>query len=322
MTREEMMKALATAVPEAKPAHAPRVKTVTAYWPLPALMSALASAGWGQLSGRKWQGLRSVLFALTAKLDHRTGGGFTTAVQVADSAGLSERWTRHLLNELEELGLITWKRGGIRREVRTASYIKVNKKALAAMVRDARDGARKRWARRHIDFLARLSKLRKTTIFRGKVTAQPALSADHSPLTGEVITTTSAVVKNQESKQTMIERPIPRPSKWVDYCPHSDTRNTNIIHSCPDCRLNSLTWKEEAEYDGALKRYEEELNGRAEKKPATDEEQAMQAFLEHYYPGLPIRKQAVQYAKDLRIGNVPKFDDWYQHRLEAQEVKA
>lgn len=112
--------------------------TVTAGWPLPKLLAALARAGWADLDTGAAQGIRSTLRALSDLLPHGSALGQVTTNQVADAAGLSARWTARCLRYLEEVGLITWTRGMLLAGVPTPGVIKVNKKILALLIRKAR----------------------------------------------------------------------------------------------------------------------------------------------------------------------------------------
>lgn len=71
------------------------------------LLRALSHAGWGELAGNPLKGARAVLLALA----RRGGVVRTTALQLGDDAGYSERHVRRALTTLEELGVITWHRG-------------------------------------------------------------------------------------------------------------------------------------------------------------------------------------------------------------------
>lgn len=83
------------------------------FWQTRDLMTSLANSGWGELSGRSMQGVRSTLHALVATLPYGSGAGRATAFEVAMRAGLSLKWTARCLHMLEDLGLIEWTRGGI-----------------------------------------------------------------------------------------------------------------------------------------------------------------------------------------------------------------
>lgn len=111
---------------------------ITAGAPLPVITRELAQAGWGPLTGREWQGVRSVLRALGDVLHPRYGQGDTTAWQISRATGLSERWTRACLGWLEDAGLIEWKRGGVYEGRPQPGWVRVIKTALVDLVRAAR----------------------------------------------------------------------------------------------------------------------------------------------------------------------------------------
>lgn len=110
----------------------------TAYAPLPSLLLSLRRAGWGDLTGREWQGLRSTLDGLASLLPHGSGEGWATAEQVATSAGLSSRWVRTRLAQLEAMGVIEWRRGGIVAGKPAPSWFRIAKRVLVELIRAAR----------------------------------------------------------------------------------------------------------------------------------------------------------------------------------------
>ena len=114
------------------------MSTPTAFWPLPSLLRSLSRAGWGPLSGREHQGVRSVLTALANRLPDKSAEGLSTAEQISASAGLSERWTRRCLTVLEDLGLIVWQRGGVIDGRPAPSFFQVVKSRLVALIAKAR----------------------------------------------------------------------------------------------------------------------------------------------------------------------------------------
>ena len=114
------------------------MSTLTAYRPTDSLMTSLARAGWGDLTGRQLQGVRSTLRALVDLLPHRAGQGEATAAQIADASGLSERWTRRCLHLLEDAGLIRWDRGGVAYGRPQPSAFRIVKTALVALIKGAR----------------------------------------------------------------------------------------------------------------------------------------------------------------------------------------
>lgn len=114
------------------------MSTPTAYAPLPSLLLSLRRAGWGELTGREWQGLRSTLDGLASLLPHGSGQGWATAEQVATSAGLSSRWVRTRLAQLEAMGVIEWRRGGIVAGKPAPSWFRIAKRVLIELIGAAR----------------------------------------------------------------------------------------------------------------------------------------------------------------------------------------
>lgn len=149
------------------------MSTLNASAPLPVILDALGRAGWDSLDGRAGASCRAVLYALAGLLPHRSAVGLATANQVADGAGLKERATRTALNLLEEMGLITWTRGGIRDGVPVPGVIRVNKKPLLALLRSARAAMPDRLARRAAETAQRVAATlrRRTLANRAKMNA-------------------------------------------------------------------------------------------------------------------------------------------------------
>ena len=163
--------------------------TPTAYWPTPALVDMLARAGWGELAGGELQGVRSVLRALVACTDHKSGEGVVTLHQIADTAGL--RSIRHVstrMQLLEALGIITWTRGGVIDGTPVPSTVRIIKRALITLIELARPvldkikAARRVETQRRIRDLIRCFSKRRA---RNTLSVHAALSDNHSPLTGE-----------------------------------------------------------------------------------------------------------------------------------------
>ena len=107
--------------------------------PLSRLVAWLRRQGWGALDAPRQGGLRSVVTALGDVLDDVTGEGDTTVEQVAAAAGLRERWTRETLYLLEDLGVITWRRGGVRYGRPCPSRIRVSKRTLCLLIEGAQE---------------------------------------------------------------------------------------------------------------------------------------------------------------------------------------
>lgn len=128
--------------------------------PLPSLMRSLRRAGWGELTGREWQGVRSTLMAVVDHAADGSGRADTTAYQIADSAGLSPRWTRRCLHILEDLGVITWVRGGVAYGKPQPSLFTVIKKRIVELIREARPEKDARDVARRAETAARLRGLK------------------------------------------------------------------------------------------------------------------------------------------------------------------
>ena len=178
--------------------------SLTAQAPLPVLLDALARAGWADLDGRAAQGVRSTLRAICALLPHGSATGLVTAPQIADAAGLSERWTRETLTRLESAGVITWTRGTIINGRPTASIIKVSKRVLADLVNRGRKVRDSRLARRAAETSRRIQETLRMATIRPRRAAKPepaptarpraALSATLPPIGEETQPQRGAVV--------------------------------------------------------------------------------------------------------------------------------
>lgn len=110
------------------------------------LIKALKRAGWGNLAGADFRGVRVVYTALIEMLDGKTGQGKATVWQIGEQAGYSEGWTRRCLQILEELELITWDRGGVVEGKAIPSWFRVSKRALLLLVAIARTQGTERLA--------------------------------------------------------------------------------------------------------------------------------------------------------------------------------
>ena len=111
-------------------------KTVpTAAWGSDRLLDSLQRRGWGELDGRPNAGLRTVLNALVSLLPYESAEGRLTRAQVADAAGITPKWAGVCLRRLEELGVITWRRGWLDHGQPRAGFVRILKSRLAEMVR-------------------------------------------------------------------------------------------------------------------------------------------------------------------------------------------
>lgn len=151
-----------------------RPRAATARWPLHLLIDTLKRQGWGPLAGTPWKGLRAVLQGLAARLPYGSAQGNTTIEQIASAAGYGLRWTRRMLTELENLGLITWVRGGVRYGQPVPSWFRIDKHMLADLVEAARE-------QRTADMIAwaartrtRLEHIRTIRMVKGRRQPRPA----------------------------------------------------------------------------------------------------------------------------------------------------
>ncbi|MFP7697036.1 hypothetical protein [Trueperella sp. LYQ143] len=159
--------------------------TLNARAPLPSLLRSLSRAGWGELTS-EIPAVRLVLRGLSDLVNDYSGRALVTATQVADVTALSERWTRHALNRLEELGLIRWVRGGIIHGKPTPSFIEVSKRALIDLIRKARATIEELRAMRKVRTAQRLSKISPHSVIWGRYSRR----SDHAELTNSLLSPT------------------------------------------------------------------------------------------------------------------------------------
>lgn len=131
--------------------------------PVPVLYQSLARAGWGVLGGAEWQGVRSTLAALVARVRGRKSYASLTVYQVSQSAGLSEKWTARCLYILEGLGVIQWQRGYIEDGKPRPGVIQIMRAMLLELVRQAWSQGRGAWAAHRAYTAKRLAQLKKQT---------------------------------------------------------------------------------------------------------------------------------------------------------------
>lgn len=198
----------------------------SAGWPLDRLVSALARAGWDALDKRRAAGYRAVLRALVDLLPHGSATGTVTAHQIADTAGMSERWARDRLGWLEEAGVIVWTRGGIVAGRPTPSIVKVSKRAIADLVNRGRRAMPDRLAKRAAATSKRIRETVRTATIRHRTKAQRRTPAPHAelsaalpPLRGRINAAAKragAVDTPQQPPTTMLGRPKPAAgSRWA-----------------------------------------------------------------------------------------------------------
>lgn len=134
--------------------------SLTAEAPVQVLVQSLNRAGWGELTGNEWQGVRSTLMALANRA--RSKSYLTATVwQLSQSTGLSEKWTSRCLTILEGLGVITWQRGWIDKGKPRAGFIQIIKARLLCLVREAWAKGNSRWIAQRAATARRLQALKK-----------------------------------------------------------------------------------------------------------------------------------------------------------------
>lgn len=189
-------------------------RTPTPYWRPDQLLTSLSNAGWGELSGGALQGIRTTLEALRRSLPPRTGQGETTVWQIAQKAGLSERWVRRCLGVLEEAGVISWHRGGVAYGRPRPSSFRINKKVLVAMINGARPVMDVLRARRKAQTDARLAGLWFVKTKRGQTrrSVHAELSADLPSLAGDSPPPRGGVDDDEPPNEPL----SPQEQAWLD----------------------------------------------------------------------------------------------------------
>lgn len=207
--------------------------------PIPVLYRSLARGGWGALAGAEWQGVRSTLGALVARYTRK--GLDVTVWQVAQSAGLSEKWTARCLYILEELGLIHWQRGLIEQGKPKPGHVQIMRHVLLDLVRQAWKQGQAVWVARREATARRLALLKKqdANIRRSRHTE---LSADLQSVSlsapsaeGEIHTTTPPPAWAIGEEEPMNENESL-------LCDHGHVKNSG---TCPHCRRIQDSRKDE-----------------------------------------------------------------------------
>lgn len=123
--------------------------------PLLRIIDALERARWAAEPHER--GRRRVVAALAAMVNDRTGHGVATVAQVADRAAYTPEWTARMLAWAEELGEITWERGGVIAGRPVPSRFRVVKAALLGYLDAARLAHAERLAARRDATHARIT---------------------------------------------------------------------------------------------------------------------------------------------------------------------
>jgi hypothetical protein len=163
--------------------------------PARTLVQMLARDGWGELHGRWGGGVRATLIALSLELPAH-GAGLVTTPQVALAAGQSDRWTTRCLHLLEDLGVITWTRGGVVAGVATPSGVRIIRQRLVELIEAARPLKAAAESARRTATLARILLLKTLYVVRNRRSRPPELSAYLPPYQGRVLTSPLPVLAN------------------------------------------------------------------------------------------------------------------------------
>lgn len=127
------------------------------------ILLALGRVNWGPLRGRAWAYRRMVLQTLALMMREQKADYMaclvTTAPQLADRIGSCEKTVRNCLQDLEDLQVIEWRRGGIWDGKPMPSVLRVNKWKLVDWVKAWRPRNDKRLVKRRAETLARLAQV-------------------------------------------------------------------------------------------------------------------------------------------------------------------
>lgn len=108
--------------------------------PLPSIVRSHARAAWGGFD----RCMASAMQGLATLLPSKSGEGWTSGPQLAETTLRSERWCREGLKRLEAAGVIAWTRGGIIEGRAAPSWVRVDKRAYLALIADAKQARPRR----------------------------------------------------------------------------------------------------------------------------------------------------------------------------------
>lgn len=174
-----------------------KVKIPNAFWGLSSLLRSLARAGWGELGAREFQGVRAVLLGLKDILPDKSARGKCTAFQISLAAGRCERTVRTALARMEDIGIICWYRGGIINGIPQPSFIEISKRALVALIMEARKIAREKIQTHLQATSARLAGLKNGVSIKNK---RYSRRSDHAEIITSLSTLTGEYTPRSESE--------------------------------------------------------------------------------------------------------------------------
>ena len=220
-----------------------KIVTPNAGWPVYTLLGRWSRSGWSVLSGRSYQGARSVLRgladAITDARDSRSSVKITVW-QLSERAGLSERWTGFLLGYLERLGLITWWRGRIINGKAVPSRITIQRQRLAALVRDALHLGDKKDCKHVADVAARIAKMGTPRFMVKKPKSHVELDSIPHPLRGVVAAPTGARSQKDPRRGRGVT-PSPLSADVEKHLPDECHHLVGEPSQCRHCRIVSIT---------------------------------------------------------------------------------
>ncbi len=137
-------------------AQAPYQPRVTAGMPLPLLLAKARRSGGAGLERRHLAALEG----LALLLPHGSAAGKATPNQIGDAMSYSGRWMKVALAELEDLGLLEWRRGGVVAGVARPGWFRVCKRTLCSLIVAGVEAYRELLKRRSAEAHARIRGLR------------------------------------------------------------------------------------------------------------------------------------------------------------------
>ena len=200
--------------PLTRPARAPRrrLRTATARMKTSTLVDMLEMRGWGALNDVGRKGTRATLRALVLSLPFGSGEGYATVPQIAYKAGYSSRhWVGEMLADLEGIGLITWRRGGVYHGEPVPSYFRIDKQLLADLVNSAREQCEAELQAMRVKMRARLAKWRHLRYIAPK-TRKPRPDISQTPQG-----------QTASSQSTVTGHPTPQGGEAPTRVPHPPT---------------------------------------------------------------------------------------------------
>lgn len=284
------------------------------------ILAALARVNWGPFRGRAWAYRRIILQTLAIMAREQkadlTAEVIGSAPQISDRAGCHEKTVRRCLHDLEDLGLITYQRGGIWDGKPQPSIIRIVKARLVELTLAFRPRHDKTLEDRRRETLARLATLEKARVRPRQRTEnhadfKPSLSlyekrapTEGAPSSSQFINPRPAnkihAKRNsqaealeiwkatrylrEEAKKDKMRKQQPRPEFMPLVCLHTTTADPDPS-TCNSCRSEAYQAQQAsdrlAEKEAARKRAEQR------RKDETDEEakgEAFAAYMRATYP--------------------------------------